>query len=89
MSTIVDVYLHGSVHMTNPGLEELLADTLSQGVSRSLLGPRGPADFCDCVGRTRISLAYLAHFPIVVGPGHCFCEICSFIAHLSPDHWRG
>ena len=44
MSTIVDVYLHGSVHLTNPGLEELLADTLSQGVSRSLLGPRGPAD---------------------------------------------
>ena len=44
MSSIVDVYLHGSVHLTNPGLEELLADTLSQGMSRSLLGPRGPAD---------------------------------------------
>ena len=44
MSSIVDVYLHGSVHLTNPGLEELLADTLSQGTSRSLLGPRGPAD---------------------------------------------
>ena len=42
MSTILDVYLHGSVHLTNPGLEELLADTLSQGVSRSLLGPKGP-----------------------------------------------
>ena len=40
----MDVYLHGSVHLTNPGLEELLADTLSQGMSRSLLGPRGPAD---------------------------------------------
>ena len=44
MSTMLDVYLHGSVHLTNPGLEELLADTLSQGMSRSLLGPRGPAD---------------------------------------------
>ena len=44
MSSIVDVYLHGSVHLTNPGLEELLADTLSQGTSRSLLGPRGPPD---------------------------------------------
>ena len=45
MSTIMDVYLYGPVHLANPGLEELLADTLSQGVSRSLLGPRGPADF--------------------------------------------
>ena len=45
MSGIVDVYLHGSVHLTNPGLEELLADTLSQGMSRSLLGPGGPADY--------------------------------------------
>ena len=44
MSSIVDVYLHGPVHLTNPGLEDLLADTLSQGMSRSLLGPRGPAD---------------------------------------------
>ena len=50
MSTIVDVYMHGSVHLTNPGLEELLADTLSQGTSRSLLGPRGPADFLGGVG---------------------------------------
>ena len=47
MSTILDVYLHGPVHLTNPGLEELLADTLSQGMSRSLLGPRGPADYID------------------------------------------
>ena len=38
MSSIVDVYLHGSVHLTNPGLEELLADTLSQGLSHSLSG---------------------------------------------------
>ena len=44
MSSIVDVYLHGSVHLTNPGLEELLADTRGQGTSRSLLGPRGPVD---------------------------------------------
>ena len=46
MSTILDVYLHGSLHLTKPGLEELLADTLSQGVSRNLLGPGGPADIC-------------------------------------------
>ena len=57
MSTIVDVYLHGSVHLTNPGLEELLADTLSQGMSRSLLGPRGPADFPKgpLLGRPKLS----------------------------------
>ena len=44
MSSIVDVFLHGLVHLTNPGLEELLADTLSQGTLHSRVAPRGPAD---------------------------------------------
>ena len=61
MSSIVDVYLHGSVHLTNPGLEELLADTLSQGMSRSLLGPRGPADFNDAA--RNIWLIFESEFP--------------------------
>ena len=69
MSTIVDVYLHGSVHLTNPGLEELLADTLSQGMSRSLLGPRGPADFCfNSVPFLLHQLSVVVLLPIMFAP---------------------
>ena len=44
MSTIVDIYLHGSVHLTNPGSEELFLGILTGSLPQPVGPTRGPAD---------------------------------------------
>ena len=45
MSSIVDVYLHGSVHLTNPGSEELFIGILARGFHTAVVAPEGPGGF--------------------------------------------
>ena len=45
MSSIVDVYLHGSVHLTNPGSEELFIGILARGLHTAVVAPEGPGGF--------------------------------------------
>ena len=51
MSTIVDVYLHGSVHLTNPGSEELFLGILTGSLPQPVGPTRDPA---DCTHRVYI-----------------------------------
>ena len=44
MSSIVDVYLHGSVHLTNPGSEELFIGILAREPHTAEWPQKGPAD---------------------------------------------
>ena len=44
MSTIVDAYLHGSLHLTNPGSEELFLGILTGSLPQPVGPTRGPAD---------------------------------------------
>ena len=45
MSTILDVYLHGSAHLTNPGSEELFIGILARGFHTAVAAPEGPGGF--------------------------------------------
>ena len=49
MSSIVDVYLHGSVHLTNPGSEELFIGILAREPHTAVAAPEGPGGFPLCV----------------------------------------
>ena len=44
MSSIADVYLHGSAHLTNPGSEELFIGILAREPHTAEWPQRGPAD---------------------------------------------
>ena len=44
MSTILGVYLHGSVHLTNPGPEELFLGILTDSLPQPVGPTRCPAD---------------------------------------------
>ena len=45
MSTILDVYLHGSVHLTNPNSEELFIGILARESHTAVAAPEGPGGY--------------------------------------------
>ena len=74
MSTILDVYLHGSVHLTNPGSEELFTGNPTQPRRPQ----RGPADY------VKIRQIKYVSQPSPVAEHLLFVCVCCVMQHHNP-----